>query len=84
MSRHMIRTTIRLPDSLMREIRRVAAESDLTIAAVIENAIRQALARHGTPAKRRAIKLPTAGRGGLQPGVDLDDSALLDLMEGVR
>jgi hypothetical protein len=67
----------------MREVRRLAAESDLTITAVIENAIRDALARRGTREKRRAVRLPVAGRGGLQPAVDLDDSAaLLDLMAG--
>ena len=32
--------------------------------------------------ERRPVKLPVWGRGGVLPGVDLDDSAsLLDLME---
>ncbi|MGQ0815653.1 MAG: hypothetical protein ACT4O1_14555 [Gemmatimonadota bacterium] len=33
-------------------------------------------------APRERVRLPTYGKGGLQPGVDLDNSAaLLDLME---
>jgi hypothetical protein len=78
----MIRMTIRLADTLMREVSRVAAESGLTITTAIENAICDLLSRRVTPEKRRAVRLPGDGRGGAQPGVDLDDSAApLDLME---
>jgi hypothetical protein len=48
---------------------------------VVEDALRESLHRRHRPA-RRAVELPVFGEEGLQPGVDLDDSAaLLDLMD---
>lgn len=79
-----MRTTIRLDDSLLAAAKRHAAETGRTLTAVIEDALRRELARRSEAAQARP-QLPisdTRGRG-LQPGVDLDDSAaLLDLMEG--
>lgn len=80
MSRCM-RTTIRLDDALLAAAKQEAARSGRTLTAVIEDALRQALAQrdggHGEP-----VELITCGGRGLQPGVDLDDSAaLLDLMD---
>jgi hypothetical protein len=50
---------------------------------VIEDALRESLGRADRQKKARRVKLPVSKRrGGLCPGVDLDDSAgLLDLME---
>ena len=78
-----MRTTIRLDDDLLAAAKRRAVETGQTLTAVIEQALREALARtpRGASAARR-IELPTDGSGGLQPGVDLDDGAsLLDAME---
>jgi hypothetical protein len=57
-------------------------ETGRTLTAVIEDALRQALAHRDRPVPR-GVKLPVSRSAGrLQPGVDLDDSAaLLDLME---
>lgn len=80
-----MRTTIQLDDQLLREAKQVAAQTGRTLASVVEDALREALARrrHGRPRER--IHLPTEGGGGLLPGVDLDNSAaLLDLMEGTN
>jgi Arc/MetJ family transcription regulator len=78
-----MRTTIRLDDELLRAAKQRAVETGQTLTAVIEDALRQALARRlvGEPSPR--IELPVSrGGGALQPGVDLDDSAaLLELME---
>jgi hypothetical protein len=80
-----MRTTINLPDDLLTRLRRLAAESGTTLTAVIEDALREALARRKRPARLRRLRLPTFGREGLQPGVDLDDSAaLLDLTAPAR
>jgi len=79
-----MRTTIRLDDHLLAQAKSAALETNRTLTAVIEDALRQSLARRQQPAPRRRVKLPVwKGKGrGLQPGVDLDDSAaLLDLME---
>jgi hypothetical protein len=79
-----MRTTIRLDDALLAEAKAAAAARGTTLTAVIEDALRESLARrHGTARKRQRVELPTSGEGSkLMPGVDLDDSAaLLDLME---
>lgn len=75
-----MRTTVRLDDALLKAAKRRAIERGMTLTAVIEEALRQALA----PPRRRAARpeLPTYRGRGLQPGVDLDDNAaLLDRME---
>ncbi len=58
-----------------------AAATGTTLTRLIEDALREALARR--PAgERERVRLTTFGRDGLQPGVDLDDSAgLLDVLE---
>lgn len=51
---------------------------------IIEESLRARLART-TAEPRTPVRLTTAGRGGLRPGIDLDDSAsLLDVMDGVK
>jgi hypothetical protein len=78
-----MRTTIRINDRLLAEAKKMAAERGTTLTAVIEDALREAHSRRNPQARRRRFRLPTSGRGGLQPNVDLNDSAaLLDLMEG--
>jgi predicted transcriptional regulator len=77
-----MRTTIHLPDDLLAQLKRIAVESRRTLTGVIEDALRQSLARTGRKADGGPARLPTFDGGGLQPGVDLDDSAsLLDRME---
>ena len=77
-----MRTTIRLEDDLLIEIKQIAARSDKTLTSVIEDALREMLARRQRTEERAPVKLTTASGGGLQPGVDLDDSAaLLALLE---
>lgn len=79
-----MRTTIRLDDRLLIEAKKLAAERGTTLTAIIEDTLREALSRRKSSLHRRRIRLTTAGRGGLQPNVDLDDSAaLLDRMEGL-
>lgn len=78
-----MRTTIRLDDELLTQAKQVAAQSGRTLNAVIEDALRESLARTAKPAKRTRIRLPVFKGRGLQPGVDLDSAAaLLELMDG--
>ncbi len=42
-----MRTTVRLDDQLLLEVRRWAADTGRTITAVIEDALREVLARNG-------------------------------------
>ena len=76
-----MRTTIQLPEDLLAEAKKAAAERRTTLKAIIEESLRESLVRRGRP-RREPVKLVTFGGSGLQPGVDLDDSAaLLELME---
>ena len=76
-----MRTTIRLDDALFTEPKKLAAESGRTLTAVIEDSLRQSLTRRRTSTRER-VELPVFHGTGLQPGVDLYDSAaLLELME---
>ena len=80
-----VRTTLILPDDLYREVKRTAAATDRTMTSFVEEALRAALARqHSTGAKdTKRYRVGATGVGGLQPGVDLTDTAaLLDVMEG--
>ena len=77
-----MRTTVRLDEHLLKEAKQLAARSGRTLTAVIEEALRQMLARREKHPKRTRVKLPTFRGNGVLPGVDLDDSAsLLDLLE---
>ena len=79
----LVRTTIRLPKDVVQAVKRLASDTDRTMTRVIEEALREILARRDQPPKSRKVRLPTFAGGGLRPGVDLDDSAaLLELMEG--
>lgn len=78
-----MRTTIRLNDRLIVEAKHLAARSGRTLTAVIEEALREVLARRRDRAKRTRVRLTTVKGHGTLPGVDLDDTAsLLDRMEG--
>ena len=77
-----MRTTIRLDDQLLKSAKRVAHDSGSSLTAVIEDALRHALSRKPAKHPRKPVKLTTASGHGVQPGVDLDDSAaLLAFME---
>jgi hypothetical protein len=77
-----MRTTIRLDDALLREAKAVAAASGRTLTEIVEDALRETLARRRASVGHRRLILRTFKGNGLRPGVDLDDSAaLLDLMD---
>jgi hypothetical protein len=77
-----MRTTVRLDERLLAQAKRLAAESGRTLTSVLEDALRETLARRRPRAKTKPVRLKTVKGGGVRPGVDLDDSAsLLDLME---
>lgn len=77
-----MRTTVRLPDELMRAAKRRAQETGRSLTQLLEDCLRAELQR---PARVRGVlePLPTYAGKGLQPGVDLTDQAALDdLMTG--
>ena len=77
-----MRTTIRLDDQLLSNVKKLAAETNRSLTSVIEDALREMLARSIKMGERPPVRLTTVSGNGLMPGVDLDDSAaLLELME---
>lgn len=78
-----MRTTIRIQDHLLRQVKKLAIETRRSFSKVVEDALLEAIARREGLHSREPVKLTTCGGRGLQPGVDLDDSAsLLERMEG--
>ena len=77
-----MRTTIRFDEHLLAEARKYAIQSGQTLTAVLEDALREALARRRAPGRRKPVRLRTVKGSGVLPGVDFDDSAsLLEVME---
>ena len=79
------RTTVRLPEDLVRRARRKALAEGRSLTALIQDGLRRVLADR-TPAARPKRVLPPVSKaaGGLMPGVDLDDTAALQEMEDLE
>ena len=77
------RTTVRLDEQLLKDAKRLALETGRTLTAVMEEALRAALAQRPKPA-RKHVPLPVSKqRGWVLPGVNLDDNAATrDIMDG--
>jgi predicted transcriptional regulator len=76
-----MRTTLNLNDRLMRDLKRKAAETGRTMTELVEQALRDLLARSSEPAGDREFHWTTV-RGRSRPAVDLADrDALYDFME---
>jgi hypothetical protein len=70
-----MRTTIDLPDELLRQARRRAAEEGTTLTALLTEGLRLRL-DEGSSARRRRRKLPVSNvGGGLQPWIDPSSNA---------
>jgi hypothetical protein len=77
-----MRTTVRLPDALMRAAKRRARQTGRSLTQLLEDCLRAEL-REPTSSQRVCEPLPTYAGEGVRSGVDLADaSALEDLMAG--
>jgi hypothetical protein len=77
-----MRISIRLDDGLMLQVKQIAASSGRTMSSIVEDALREMLARQRKTEERAPVKLTTVPGSGLQPGGAVDNSAsLLSLME---
>jgi ribbon-helix-helix CopG family protein len=75
-----MRTTVRLDDALLAEAKALAARTGRTLTDVIEDALRESLAR-GEGRSPHKAQLPVA-HGKPRPGINLDSTSdLLDIME---
>lgn len=77
-----MRKTIRIDDELHVRAKALAARTGRSLTEVIEDALRQMFERGDDGGRSGRFSMPTACGDGVQPGVDLDDSASLwDLTE---
>jgi len=70
-----MRTTVNLDEQLLIAARLRAVEESVSLARVIENALRESLAK--PRAMRETIRLITVSGPGVKPGVDLDNGRSL-------
>ncbi len=79
-----MRTTIRLDDGLLQQAKAEARQRHKTLTSLIEEGLRLVLVSERRIARRKKVVLPVSReRGGVLPGVDLDNGGgLLDRMEG--
>jgi hypothetical protein len=77
-----MRTTIRLPEDLVRKARKKALEDGRTLTSLIEEGLKTVLAEPKRT-RRTVVRLPVSkAKGGTLPGVDLNRASdLLDVME---
>ena len=78
----MMRTTINVDDQLLIQAKAQAATLGVTLAQLIEDALRASLMRRDSVEQRGRVRLITMPGTGTQPGIDLDNSqSLLEVME---
>ena len=76
------RTTVRLPDDLVRRAKRKALAEGRSLTALIEDGLRRVL-NDRAPAGRMGRVLPpvSSATGGLMPGVNLENAAEIEDLE---
>ena len=76
------RTTVRLPDDLLKHAKRRAAAEGRSVTALIQEGLHRVLADGPSPRKvERKLPPVSAATGGLMPGIDLSDGAALQEIE---
>lgn len=76
-----LRTTVRLPDDLLRRAKQKATADGRTLTELIEEGLRRVTSDRATAKRRRVLPPVSSAGGGLMPGIDLDDSAALQERE---
>ena len=75
-----MKATIDIADGLMRQVRRLAAERDTTIRAIVEAALRDALASQERRRGKFRLDTHTFEGDGLQAGLSWDDWSVIRSM----
>jgi hypothetical protein len=75
MSRHMAeRTTIRLPEDLLKRAKRHAAAEGRTLTSLIADGLQMVIAgNRRAPKPKRVVPRISKAKGGALPGIDLTD-----------
>lgn len=78
----MMRTTVNIDEHLLQEAKEAALRTHRSLSEIIEEGMRIFLREANRKKASSKLSIVTFGEGGLQPGIDLDDSAsLLGAME---
>jgi hypothetical protein len=79
------RTTVRLPEELIRRAKRKAAAEGRTLTAMIEEGLRLLLsARPKTEQAKRVLPPVSDAKGGPLPGIDITDGSELQGMDDLE
>lgn len=79
----MKRTTIRLPDDLLKRAKTKASKDGRTLTSLVTEGLRLVLSNRPTSCSRTVTLPLSSQRGGLRDGIDINRSAdLLDILDG--
>lgn len=79
------RTTVRLPGDLVKRAKRKAAAEGRSLTALIEDGLRRVVNDRGPREKaKRALPPVSKATGGVLPGIDLNDSAMMQEMDDLE
>jgi hypothetical protein len=77
------RTTVRLPEELVRRAKRKAADEGRTLTSLIEDGLRLVLAKK-RETKKRILPRVSKATGGLLPGVDVTSFSAIQEMDDIE
>jgi hypothetical protein len=79
------RTTVRLPEELMRRAKRKAVHDGRSLTSLLEEGLRRVLEEQSSAPKAKRVLPPVStATGGLLPGIDLNNSAALQELEDLE
>ena len=78
----MMRTTLSMDQYLLTQLKQIAAGEHRSLAALVNEALRDAVAQRLRPVPQPPVELPVFGSGGVAQGIDLSNTrALLEYAE---
>jgi hypothetical protein len=79
------RTTVRLPEDLIKRAKRKAAAEGRTLTALIEEGLRLVVAeKRGATSRKRVMPRVSTATGGPMPGIDVTDGSALQEMDDLE
>jgi hypothetical protein len=78
------RTTVRLPEDLLKRAKRKAMAEGRTLASLIEDGLRRVVAETRRVKEKRVLPRTSKATGGPMPGIDLADSSALQELDDLE
>ncbi|MBC8020685.1 MAG: DUF2191 domain-containing protein [Methyloceanibacter sp.] len=78
------RTTVRLPEDLIRRAKRKAAAEGRTLTALIEQGLRLVVSKPRRAKTERVLPRVSKATGGPMPGIDITDGSALQEMDDLE